>query len=1689
MQTISPTASLRSSDSSVSSCSDVSVDASFYDRRHVEDGSSDSSQEDSSSAVKGRPDDSNLPVNLNGFHQAGSTVKHDTGEAGNVDSLGHCRNIETRQTGEVQEGIDNNAERLNSSVDDVSESSPLNDEVDAEFWLPPEPEDQEDDLVGSITNYDDDDDECGDGVAWTKPSSFSSFGEEGSGSYKFKEEKLKAMNDVKNGKFRALVSQLLKSVGVDSSGNCGENWVDIVTSLSWDAAAFVKPDAYEGKAMDPDGYVKVKCVATGLRTQSQLIKGLVFKKHAAHKHMPTKYKNPRLLLIQGSLDLSSGGFSLSESMQQEKDNLKSIVEMIDMYQPNVILVEKSVSRSIQESILAKGITLVFDMKLHRLERVARCIGTPILASDVAIGQKLRQCDSFRIEKFVEEHAVSTEGGKKQSKTLMFLEGAPTRLGCTILLMGANSDELKRIKCVVRCAVVMAYHLMLETSFLLDQTAMFSTISPSEVVDLALTDDQQTLVGTEEAIVSGPKQCGAETDSSCTLDIPISNGFHKFESQNLIVPEEGNSSLSFEACNPATFPGLSISTSIQKVMNDSFPLFGASSQSMPTPLGFSGKNQAGQAESNIQISCVPEPVDDSGDKPKIGYEEEKLPNSEQPNLPEYSEMRNHSDGADDQLQRKDEINSVLDSESILVLMSSRNASRGTICDHNHFSHIKFYRSFDVPLGKFLQDNLLNQRLQCKTCSEPPEAHFFYYAHHNKQLTIQVRRLPASKSLPGETEGKLWMWSRCGRCKLYDGSSKSTKRILISSAARGFSFGKFLELSFSNHSSFSSPSSCGHSFHKDFLYFFGYAKEMQLREMLPDGKISGWFVVASFFIFGKKKLGPMVAMFKYSPVITYSVSLPPQKMEFNSSVRGELLKKDSENVYLKGISMFLEIENVLKDLGNRYIGVTLNIQGSSKEFSDIMDMLKQEKSQFEVEMQNAVKNGSEDDAVCKLLSLNRVRLDLLLESCIWDHRLRALLSSDLKVINSDSVDLHAQEQHLLKENGTAGQPLVDGDIAVEKCDSALETSGPENKLDPCADSDFPFKEIPIYGHVEGSRQDNSEDAPTIKDDVVKPTNGILNENGSAFHDFMVKPTSEDHFDAVKGNFQQENLDSIMEHQRDKTISVDTDVDGAISDSNHSLRCKHHIPVFSDLENDKVWIWAPFTDIRREYMEDLQRGCLPKFESCGSYSAESTAQKLISDEGSRLHIPIGLRDYIVSDYEDEFSSIIACALTLLKDAAMLSEDLAEYTHRERGLDAKSTESSESLPRVFSLTEPHWSSFGSFHSDSILSAPTNSLEDLHSSSFDGLDLLESLVSYGASHPEVSMGSGKYPGTRKYSVVCVYANEFRQLRDRCCPSEVDYIASLSRCRNWDAKGGKSKSFFAKTLDDRFIIKEIKRTEFDSFMKFATNYFEYMNQCYDLGNQTCLAKILGIYQVSLSLSMFPALAEVVIRARRNGKEARHDLLVMENLSFGHHIARQYDLKGALHARFNTAGNGSGDVLLDQNFVNDMNASPLYVSRKSKRNLQRAVYNDTNFLNSINVMDYSLLVGVDTQRRELVCGIIDYLRQYTWDKQLENWVKSSLVVPKNQLPTIISPKEYKKRFRKFIDTHFLSVPDHWCSQRSSNPCKLCGPVDGSALLQTKTVKKGNPDDDSSRATSPVQGKDRAGGSSKSPHHGEENGFFA
>lgn len=57
------------------------------------------------------------------------------------------------------------------------------------------------------------------------------------------------------------------------------------------------------------------------------------------------------------------------------------------------------------------------------------------------------------------------------KTLMFFEGCPPYLGCSIKLRGAPLYELARVKDIIRLMVCVAYHSQLEISFLMDEFAM------------------------------------------------------------------------------------------------------------------------------------------------------------------------------------------------------------------------------------------------------------------------------------------------------------------------------------------------------------------------------------------------------------------------------------------------------------------------------------------------------------------------------------------------------------------------------------------------------------------------------------------------------------------------------------------------------------------------------------------------------------------------------------------------------------------------------------------------------------------------------------------------------------------------------------------------------------------------------------------------------------------------------------------------------------------------------------------------------------------------------------------------------------------------------------------------------------------------------------------------------------------
>ncbi|CAF3569320.1 unnamed protein product [Adineta steineri] len=279
------------------------------------------------------------------------------------------------------------------------------------------------------------------------------------------------------------------------------------------------------------------------------------------------------------------------------------------------------------------------------------------------------------------------------------------------------------------------------------------------------------------------------------------------------------------------------------------------------------------------------------------------------------------------------------------------------------------------------------------------------------------------------------------------------------------------------------------------------------------------------------------------------------------------------------------------------------------------------------------------------------------------------------------------------------------------------------------------------------------------------------------------------------------------------------------------------------------------------------------------------------------------------------------------------------------------------------------------------------------------------------------HDSSTKFTVKIFYAAKFHLLRQIIFSNidQTSYIRSLSRCKKWQPRGGKSKSEFWQTNDDYFVLKDLNQKESLSFSTFAPSYIDYISNSLKYNRPTTLTKIFGIYHIQY-------------RHNATGENFKRDILVLENLLNNPNISLPpiiYDLKGSMRNRLVTVDEGQTDaVLLDGNFLTQTQENPFYVRLHTKWTLMKALYADTQFLAKHGIVDYSLLTLCynDEQQSIIYAGIIDYIRTYTWDKKLETIVKSIHGV--GQSPTVISPEHYRTRFLRRMDQYFPVVPDEW-----------------------------------------------------------------
>ncbi|GAA5977881.1 hypothetical protein JCM11641_006098 [Rhodosporidiobolus odoratus] len=185
----------------------------------------------------------------------------------------------------------------------------------------------------------------------------------------------------------------------------------------------------------------------------------------------------------------------------------------------------------------------------------------------------------------------------------------------------------------------------------------------------------------------------------------------------------------------------------------------------------------------------------------------------------------------------------------------------------------------------------------------------------------------------------------------------------------------------------------------------------------------------------------------------------------------------------------------------------------------------------------------------------------------------------------------------------------------------------------------------------------------------------------------------------------------------------------------------------------------------------------------------------------------------------------------------------------------------------------------------------------------------------------------------------FRELREYFYLDPSDYLISLTAKYILSELGspGKSGSFFYFSRDYRFIIKTIRHTEHKFLRSILKDYHEYVKK----NPHTLISRFYGLHRVKLP----------------HGKKIH--FVIMNNLFPPHRdIHETYDLKGSAIGRLypeDKAAQNPHAVLKDLNWVT--RHRQLALGPEKKALFEEQLRRDTELLQRLGIMDYSLLTGI------------------------------------------------------------------------------------------------------------------------------------
>ncbi|XP_028446871.1 1-phosphatidylinositol 3-phosphate 5-kinase isoform X6 [Perca flavescens] len=1450
----------------------------------------------------------------------------------------------------------------------------------------------------------------------------------------------------------ALLQQLLYSESLSLS------WRDIIVPVVRQVVQTVRPDVRNcDDDMDIRQLVHIKKISGGRKFDSVVVNGFVCTKNIAHKKMNPYIKNPKILLLKCSIEYlyrEETKFScIDPIVLQEREFLKNYVQRIVDVRPTLVLVEKTVSRIAQDMLLEHGITLVINVKSQVLDRVSRMTqGDLVMSMDQLLTKpRLGTCLKFYMQPFTLAN--------NEVKTLMFFEGCPPHLGCSIKLRGASEYELARVKEIIMLMVCVAYHSQLEISFLMDEFAMPPSLSQSTSFPCLLEgasveeedgkrrgketngESQEKTAATEDSALGGQaEEEGFPSESSSKngdLDTLQDNLNSSLPSS---VQEE-------EAGITETKTSSPFSSTLAPPLPVSPPFLLEKDQEMSSCTLMASEGETG-AEGSL-LKGDSHDMDDGESS-----ETTTTPRLFRDPLQDDTGMfvAEQVASTDDRLKSisavfKQELKDIILCISpfvtfkepfLLMLAGMLCPSRDYFPEQVYLSPLlnKDFKELDGRRKRqLLKDSAPSSLVSGQTNGASQPKLIDVLPSHSLTSTRIIEQLNSSQDL-----AKMLADYRAkgGRIRQREATDPFSTAAPVSVQSRAVDPQvKLLVKTDSeeekpsklNYISWAPKLDCLNPVNHQRLCVLFSSSSAQSNNA-PNPCVSPWIVTMEFYGKNDLSLGVFLERYCFRP----SYQCPSMFCET------PMVHHIRRFVHGSGC-----VQIVLKELDSPVPGYQHTILNYSwcricKQVTPVVPLSNDSWSMsfakyLELRFYGHQYTRRANAEPCghsihkdyhQYFSYNQMVASFsytsvrLLEICLPRPKIfirnlgpsKTNLQQDLK-----DFSLKVTQVYL----------AIDDRLTSLKTDTFSKTR--EEKMeDLFAQKDMEEAELrswneKLQARLQACSLDSPQQVQVVLESLVMKKQSLC-EMLQSWNTRL-----QDLFQQEKGRKRLSVPPSPGRHRQ-------TTTDDSKSAPDSSPRNPSPVVQNGDKEDRHLCTMAstsssmlsspgepgaePFTpgpsfteQDSLSIPEDVFDGTL--LGSTDSQVKEKSTMKAIlanflpGNSYSPIPFPFDPdKHYLMYEHERvpiavcerEPSSIIAFALSC-KEYKTALDDLSKVSNA----------GGDETPQVISGGESRAKSSPARPSESASSQQSRS--SMETDPLKDADLADKQKKQTMNpHVELQFSDAN----AKFYCRIYYAEEFHKMREEIMEStEEDFVRSLSHCVNWQARGGKSGAVFYATEDDRFILKQMPRLEVQSFLDFAPHYFTYITGAVQQKRPTALAKILGVYRIGYKNS-------------QNNTEKKLDLLVMENLFYGRKMAQVFDLKGSLRNRNVKTDSGKEScevVLLDENLLKLIHDNPLYIRSHCKAILRAAIHSDAYFLSSHLIIDYSLLVGRDDATDQLVVGIIDYIRTFTWDKRLEMVVKSTGILGgQGKMPTVVSPELYRARFCEAMDKYFLMVPDHW-----------------------------------------------------------------